>query len=153
MNLLLIPWYIMCATLAQTSSLILMLCSSISYLIRYAHSKLIGKEFSKEKIRMDLAIGVLTYVPLLAIVFSAYTAKNGLANYKDPLGCIFGPANATKFMGRQAEEVYGLYLVMKHLGQLAEDEENLNGFFKWLNRRPELTEDILMAPVRAIQQR
>lgn len=154
MNLLLLPWYIVCATLAQTSAIGVTAFAAVRYLLYSTYVTITGKEYNKEQVVGEMAVGLMTYVPILIIVFSSYTSKQHLVGFKNPLGCIFGPAVSIKIIGKQAMDIYESYLGMKRMGTLDKEEEgSLNGFFKWLNKHKELWEDLVLAPYRFLSQR
>ena len=154
MNLLLIPWYIMCATLAQTSALVITTFAAVRYLLYATYITITGKAYDEDHVRKEMAIGIMTYIPILAIVFAAYTSKQHLVGFRNPLSCIFGPIASRKIIGAQAEEIYDSYLMMRHMGKLEQDEVgSLNGFFKWLNNHKEVWEDLILAPHRFLIQR
>lgn len=149
MNLILVPWYIICATLAQTSALVITAFATIRYLLYATYVTIMGKEYSKDQVYMEMATGIMTYVPILAIVFGAYISKQHLVGFRDPLGCIFGPVRSTKVIGHRATEIYESYLELRRMGALEKDEDNgIGGFFAWLNKNQELWEDLILSPYR-----
>lgn len=143
MNKCLLPWCIICATLAQTSALVVSAFAVVRFIL-YTISMVFtgkGKEDVDSKMEKYIAIEGMTYVPIFCVFFGAYTSMRNLLAFRNPWACLSGPFVYIKTIRRQAENIYAYYIELKQTGGLEQDEDS---FFSWGNNNPEVLRNLMV---------
>lgn len=143
MNKCLIPWCIICATLAQTSALVVSAFAVVRIIL---HTIMMvftgkGKEDVESKMEKYFAIEGMIYGPIFCIFFGAYTSIQHLLAFRNPWFCLSGPFVYTKTIRPQAETIYGYYSELKQTGKLEKDEDS---FFSWSIKNPEVLKYLIV---------